>query len=235
MKALRLALLGCACAAVSVANATQYSKLSVITAAKNAGLWDGLKGWIAASGLSDEWQNCAYLSDEYPQFAAVTNAIVSACAATSAQVEAILDAAKDQAVSDVLLRRVYDADMQTDQGRSRWHGRPVETRFDTNAQVKVQVYADGYRYEQPFRSAKPATIDSRVAAAKAKAAREAAEEKRRQARIAMLTTNMTAEVSALMSRNKWPEDLARLYLETELNKLIGTRTVTATITPSGDL
>lgn len=51
------------------------------------------------------------------------------------------------------------------------------------------------------------------------------------ARIALLTTNLTAEVSALMKRKTWPEELARLYLLHELNTLKGTNVVNATISP----
>jgi hypothetical protein len=34
-----------------------------------------------------------------------------------------------------------------------------------------------------------------------------------------------------MAARRWPEDLARLYLQHELNTLIGTNTVTVTIEP----
>ena len=94
------------CVSALVAGATQYSKLALITAAKQAGRWDALKAWIASADLQDEFQNCVYLSDEYPQFAAITNAIVSSGAATSQEVAAILSASKDPAVADALLRRV---------------------------------------------------------------------------------------------------------------------------------
>ena len=51
------------CVSALVAGATQYSKLALITAAKQAGRWDALKAWIASAGLQDEFQNCVYLSD----------------------------------------------------------------------------------------------------------------------------------------------------------------------------
>ena len=62
---------------------------------------------------------------------------------------------------------------------------------------------------------------------------EAAErrERKRQARIAELETNLTFHVSALMKSRRWPENLARLYLQHELNTLIGTNSVTVTIEP----
>ena len=226
------------CVSTLVAGATQYSKLALITAAKQAGRWDALKAWIASAGLQDEFQNCVYLSDEYPQFAAITNAIVSSGAATSQEVAAILSASKDPAVADALLRRVYDKDMGSPDGRVKWHGAVTNTVFDTNALVKVQYHADGYVHRQSFHSAAAMGIGERISAAEMKnrieaqkkAAAEAAA-KRKADRIALLQTNLTAEVSALMKRRKWPEDLATLYLKNELNKLKGTVTVEGTITP----
>ena len=226
------------CVSALVAGATQYSKLALITAAKQAGRWDALKAWIASAGLQDEFQNCVYLSDEYPQFAAITNAIVSSGAATSQEVAAILSASKDPAVADALLRRVYDKDMGSPNGRVKWHGAVTNTVFDTNALVKVQYHADGYVHRQSFHSAAAMGIGERISAAEMKnrleAQKKAAEEaaaKRKADRIALLQTNLTAEVSALMKRRKWPEDLATLYLKNELNKLKGTVTVEGTITP----
>ena len=226
------------CVSALVAGATQYSKLALITAAKQAGRWDALKAWIASAGLQDEFQNCVYLSDEYPQFAAITNAVVSSGAATSQEVEAILSASQDPAVADALLRRVYDKDMGSPNGRVKWHGAVTNTVFDTNALVKVQYHADGYVHRQSFHSAAAMGIGERISAAEMKnrleaqkkAAAEAAA-KRKADRIALLQTNLTAEVSALMKRRKWPEDLATLYLKNELNKLKGTVTVEGTITP----
>lgn len=228
------------CLASMFAGATQYSKLAVITAAKEAGRWDSLKAWIAAAGLTDEFQNCVYLSDEYPQFVAITNAIVSAGAATSQEIVAILSASKDPAVADALLRRVYDADMASDKGRVKWHGAVTNVIFDTNALVKVQIHADGFVYRQPFASARAMGIDERISAAESKVRAEAAakaraeaEAKRKADRIALLQTNLVAEVSKLMVQKKWPEELARLYLQHELNTLIGTVEVSADVKPQG--
>lgn len=237
----KLVFVASVCLAVMLAEATQYSKLALITAAKQAGRWDALKEWIASAGLQDEFQNCVYLSDEYPQFAAITNAIVSSGAATSQEVAAILSASIDPAVADALLRRVYDKDMGSPDGRVKWHGAVTNTVFDTNALVKVQYHADGYVHRQSFRSVAAMGIGERISAAekknrleaKKKAAAEAAA-KRKADRIALLQTNFTAEVSALMKRRKWPEDLATLYMKNELNKLIGTNVVDAVIRPQGE-
>lgn len=226
------------CLASMIAEATQYSKLALITAAKQAGRWADLKGWIVSAGLMDEFQNCVYISDEYPQFAAITNAIVSAGAASAEDVVAMLSASKDPAVADALLRRVYDKDMGSPAGRVKWHGSVTNVVFDTNALVKVQYHADGYVHRQSFSSAAAMGIGERISAAEMKnrieaqkkAAAEAAA-KRKADRIALLQTNLTAEVSALMKRRKWPEDLATLYLKHELNKLMEDKVVDAVIRP----
>lgn len=228
------------CLASMFAGATQYSKLALITAAKQAGRWADLKGWIVSAGLMDEFQNCVYLSDEYPQFTTITNAIVAAGAASSSEISAILKASNDPAVADHLLRRAYDSDMGSESGRKRWHGAVTNTVFDTNALVKVQIHADGYRHTEPYHVARPRSIDERISEAERKARAEAerkaraeAEAKRKADRIALLQTNLVAEASKLMARKKWPEELARLYLLHELNELLGTNVVDAVIVPQG--
>jgi len=218
--------------------ATQYSCLSIITATKKIGKWEALKAWIAAAGLEDEWGKCNYVSDTYPQYTAVTNALVTGGVFTVDEIAGVLSESKDTAVPDDLLHRVYSNDMSNHTGRVKWHGAAANVVFDTNALVKTTYYADGYTFREAFLTKVPPSVQSQLSAAERKvlaerrkaeqAAREAA---RKQARIDLLTTNMTAEVSALMARNDWPEELARLYLQNELNKLVGTRTVDAVVTP----
>lgn len=220
------------------ASAAQYSKLALVMAAKSAGKWGDLKSFIASAGLVDEWQACDYLSDEFPQFTQITNAVVSSGLATAAEVSALLEAARDPAVSDALIGRVYSSDMAKADGRIRWHGKIVSTVFDTNNLVKVQTHEDGYVHRLPFSPSTPGSIESQLTAAERaalaeKRRQEAAERKERLRleRIAELETNLTACVSAVMKSKRWPEDLARLYLQHELNTLIGTNTVTVTIEP----
>ena len=55
--------------------------------------------------------------------------------------------------------------------------------------------------------------------------------KRKADRIAALQTNLVWETQKLMKMKQWPEELARLYLQTELNKLLGTVEITETIRP----
>ena len=220
------------------AEATQYSKLSLITAAKRSGRWDAIKAFIEQSGYAEEWAACSYLSDAYPQFPAITNAVVSAGLGTADEIAALLAASVDPALPDSLVVPMYHREMSNEAGRVRWHGKVARTHFDTNALVKVTWYADGWEFRENFERKSPPSVQSQLSAAEKKAladkrkADEAArKEKIRQDRIALLTTNLTEETSALMARKKWPEELARLYLLQELNELRGTVEVAPTITP----
>ena len=233
----KLMLCALAFAAFSL-SAVQYSKLALIMAAKTAGKWGDFKSFIASAGLTDEWLACDYLSDDFPQFAEITNAVVSSGLATGAEVAALLKAARDPAVSDALITRVYSTDMTKADGRIRWHGKVVSTVFDTNKLEKVQTHEDGYIHRTAFRLSSPDSIESQLSAAERaalaeKRRQEAAErkERKRQARIAELQTNLTACVETVMKSKRWPEDLATLYLKHELNTLVGTNYVTVTVTP----
>ena len=235
MKKLMLCVLTFAAFSLS---AVQYSKLALIMAAKSAGKWGDVKSFIASAGLMDEWHACDYLSDDFPQFAEITNAVVSSGLATAAEVSALLEAAQDPAVSDALIGRVYSSDMAKADGRVRWHGKVVSTVFDTNKLEKVQTHEDGYIHRTAFRLSSPGSIESQLSATERaalaeKRRQEAAErkERKRQARIAELQTNLTACVETVMRSKRWPEDLARLYLQHELNTLIGTNTINVIITP----
>lgn len=149
-------------ASVFHASATQYSKLAIITAAKSAGKWDGLKAWIQKAGYYDEWLVASYLSDEYPQYSAITNAIVSAGVATSAELAGILQASKDTAIPDTVLNARYSRDVASENGRVSWHGKriggPVE---DMERLVQIYTYEDGTKFEIPFTKANPLTVEAR--------------------------------------------------------------------------
>ena len=162
-------------AAVFQVSATQYSKLSIITAAKAAGKWNALKAWIQQAGYYDEWLVASYLSDEYEQYPAITNAIVSAGVCTAQELAAILTASKDTAIPDTLLNGRYKRDVASETGRVSWHGKrvggPVE---DMERLVQIYTYEDGTKFEIPFTKAKPLTMEARFALEqKRKAAAEA--------------------------------------------------------------
>ena len=152
--------------------AAQYSKLGIITAAKQAGKWPELKAWIAASGYEDEWQAAAYFSDDYPAFAAITNTVIATGIATGEEVAAILSAAQDKA-PDALLSVVYNRDVQTETGRVKWHGRRMGQYVigdGADETSLVELYEDGFVWTN---AAKRVTLADPEAAAKAKAAAEA--------------------------------------------------------------
>lgn len=140
-KLLLIAIL-CAFSCVS-ASATQYSKLSIITNAKQRGCWATLKSFIENADLKDEWDCCQYISDGYHQFALVTNALVTSGASTAEDVTYILTNSVDTAVDDVFLRRIYDNDMKSSSGRTRWHGKRLREVVDTNRMTWVTFYEDG--------------------------------------------------------------------------------------------
>lgn len=151
-------------AAVFQASATQYSKLSIIQAAKAAERWDALKAWIQSAGYYDEWLVASYLSDEYAQYPAITNAIVAAGVATTEELSGILAASKDTAIPDTVLNAMYARDVTSESGRVRWHGKrvggPVE---DMQRLVQVYTYEDGTKFEIPFSRALTLTVAERFA------------------------------------------------------------------------
>lgn len=233
----KILLLYTCCLFAVATSATQYSKLSIITAAKSSGKWQAIKSFIAAHDLEDEWQACSYISDDYPAFIAATNAVVLSGIATAEEISAFLDASRDFAVPDKIFARYYASQMSNADERVLWHGNVTSNMFDRSSGTKTTIYADGFVWTQPFRETSARSRKERISEAERKArreesARKAAEaaEKKRLDRIALLTTNLTAEVSALMKRKQWPEDLARLYLLNELNTLT-TNTVNAIIKP----
>ena len=73
----------------------RYSKLKLITAAKEAGKWDALKGWIEAAGIYDEWLVCQYLASDYQGFDAMVGKIVQSGIATLEEVKRLLAASED--------------------------------------------------------------------------------------------------------------------------------------------
>lgn len=143
--------------------ATQFSKLAIITAAKSVGRWDTLKTWIQNAGYYDEWLVASYLSDEYEQYPAITNAIVSSGVCTSQELATILAASKDTAMPDAILNGRYNRDVESESGRVSWHGKRVKVEENTNTLVQTFTYADGTAFSFPFSKAKPMSVAARFA------------------------------------------------------------------------
>ena len=184
----KLATIVLSAALCSAVFAAQYSKPGIITAAKSAGKWDVLKAWIATAGYTDEWQAAAFFSDQYPQFAQITNAVVASGVATAQEVEAILAAARDTA-PDALLAAAYAHDMKTSAGRARWHGGNPVSEYRTNETTRIieraDIYPDGWEYIDPASRRKALTPEE--AAARAASRRTA-----KQARIDALQAQLDA-------------------------------------------
>jgi len=147
----------CLSAPLREASAAQYSKLAIVTTAKQAGKWELVKSWIEQAGLTDEWQAAAYFSDDYPLFADITNRVVSSGVATKAEIDAFLAAARDNS-PDALVANAYAEDMKTENGRAKWHGGKPSYAYSTNeterAIYRIETYPDGFtfsaRASRPF-------------------------------------------------------------------------------------
>lgn len=220
-----------------IAGATQYSKLAIITAAKQRGIWPQMSAFIEQSGFRDEWLACQYLSDDYPQYAAITNGLAAA-GVPSETIRAIISSAEDTSVPDAVFRRMYDREMKTPQGRLKWHGAVVTNIVDTANLKRVQVFEDGYTWTDNFKSVEAMGIEEQISAAEREARRKAAAEQaaklkaeRKAARIAELETNMDELAAKLAKQRDYPFELAKMLLQNELSKLQSTNTVNAVITP----
>lgn len=211
--------------------ATQYSKLSIITASKAVGKWEPIKAWIAAAGFEDEWNACSYLSDEYPGYPAITNAIVHAGIVTEDELGRIIYASRDTAISDAMLSRVFSNDCQTAHGRVKWHGKVVTNIIDEVALIQTQKHEDGFCYVRHFKPVSPQTLEKQLSSTERRLKLKEAALRRKANRIAELQTNMVELATALAKKKDYPYELAEMLLKNELNKLIGTNTVNTIITP----
>ena len=119
----------------------------------------------------------AFFSDQYPQFAQITNAVVASGVATAQEVEAILAAARDTA-PDALLAAAYAHDMKTSAGRARWHGGNPVSEYRTNETTRIieraDIYPDGWEYIDPASRRKALTPEeAAVRAASRRTAKQA--------------------------------------------------------------
>lgn len=99
-----------------------------------------------------------------------------------------------------LMNRKYHRDMQTEGGRTAWHGAKIGQYLMTNTETRViyiaKLYADGYVHHAV---AKPVKVTDPEAAAKARA--EAAA-KAEAVRAAWEAANLPPELAALRQRQR---------------------------------
>lgn len=175
MKTITRLVLASLIASVSIAaTATQYSKLSIITEAKALGKWAPLKEWIQQSGYYDEWLVCQYLSDEHPAVPALTNALVTSGVLNAQELGTILAKSKDTSIPDSVLVGRYSRDVQSESGRTAWHGKRINWKEDVATLTITETYEDGTKFVTPFEVKKPQSAQVRLAL-KAKADKEAQE------------------------------------------------------------
>ena len=146
-----------------VATATQYSKLKIITAAKELQRWDGLKAWIQQSGYYDEWLVCKYLSDEHPAVPVLTNALVSSGILTAQELGTILNKSKDTSIPEAVLIGKYTRDVKSERGRVAWHGKRTDWKEDVDTLTVTEIYEDGTKFISSFEIVKPQSTESRLA------------------------------------------------------------------------
>lgn len=141
--------------------------------------------------------------------------------------------AESMAVGLDRLDRWYQANQTNQKYREDLNGKCLSVVTDTNALTKTFTYENGTVYVEKLSRKMPPALEERLTAAERKAKREAAEAKRKADRIAVLEDpeRLKAETEALVKAKGYPEELARLLLQHELNQLRGPITVTATITP----
>lgn len=141
--------------------------------------------------------------------------------------------AESMAVGLDRLDRWYQANQEQQKFREQLNGKCLSVVTDTNALTKTFTYENGTVYVEKLARKTPRPLEERLTAAERKAKRDASEAKRKADRIAVLEDpeKFKAETEALMKTKGYPEELARLLLQHELNQLKGPVTVTATITP----
>ena len=181
-----------------VATATQYSKLKIITAAKELQRWDGLKAWIQQSGYYDEWLVCQYLSDEHPAVPVLTNALVSSGILTAQELGTILNKSKDTSIPDAVLIGKYTRDVKSERGRVAWHGKRTDWKEDVNTLTVTEIYEDGTKFISSFEIVKPQSTESRLAL-QAKKDKEAQEKRLAQLPPGLQEVERRRQVNASMT------------------------------------
>lgn len=141
--------------------------------------------------------------------------------------------AESMAVGLDRLDRWYQANQEQQKFREQLNGKCLSVVTDTNALTKTFTYENGTVYVEKLARKTPRPLEERLTAAERKAKRDAAEAKRKADRIAVLEDpeKFKAETEALMKTKGYPEELARLLLQHELNQLKGPVIVNATIMP----
>ena len=190
-----------AAAVTAHAAPTHYSKLGIVTAARQMGKLGEMNAWIKAAGYWDEWLACQVFRDDYPGFADITNAIAWSGLATGAEIAAVLEAAKVESETDRLRALV-----ESDKGlRERYHGGRIGQYILTNETgriIRVDLYADGNAWTNGYTYGVSPLLDPEAhAKAIAEAAARKAEERER-VQAAWEAANLPPDLAALRARQR---------------------------------
>lgn len=173
-----------------------YSKLGIVQAARQMGRLDAMNAWIQNAGYWDEWLACQVFSDDYPGFAAITNAVVATGLATADEIAAVLAASRVEAQTE-RLRAMVEGDKNL---RERYHGGRIGQYVLENEAgrlIRVDLYGDGTVWTNGTTGAR--RYRDPEGAAKA-AARQAEENERNRA--AWDAANLPPDLAALRARQR---------------------------------
>jgi hypothetical protein len=190
-----------AAAVTAHAAPTHYSKLGIVTAARKLGRLDAMNNWIQQAGYWNEWLACQVFRDDYPGFADISNAVVASGLATSAEVSAVLEAARVESETDRLRAMV-----ESDKGlREKYHGGRIGQYILTNETgriIRVDLYADATVWTNGYTYGVSPLLDPEAQAkAIAEAAARKAEERER-VQAAWEAANLPPDLAALRARQR---------------------------------
>ncbi len=198
-----IALLLIAASLAANAAPARYSKLGIVTAARQMGRLEAMNQFIQQAGYWDEWLACQVFSDDYAGFSTITNAVVASGLATGAEIAGILESAR--IVNDSARIEALIAVVEGDKGlRERFHGGRIGQYILTNEvgrTIRVDLYMDGECWtngvaERP-RYFDPEAQKKAIAEAAAKAAEE-----RERIQAAWEAANLPPDLAALRAAQR---------------------------------
>ena len=180
---------------------THYSKLGIVTAARKMGRLDAMMAFIQQAGYWNEWLACQVFSDDYEGFDAITNAVVAAGLATSAEISAVLESARVENEAE-RLRALVESDKNL---REKYHGGRIGEYVLTNDVgriIKVDLYADGNAWTNGYTYGINPLLDPEARAkAIAEAVAKAAEERER-VQAAWEAAHLPPDLAALRAKQR---------------------------------
>ncbi|MBR3086330.1 MAG: hypothetical protein IKH04_08000 [Kiritimatiellae bacterium] len=174
-----------------------YSKLGIVTAARQMGKLEAMNTWIQNAGYWDEWLACQVFSDDYPGFAAITNAVVASGLATAEEIAAVLVASSVEATTERIVLMI-EGDRNL---REKYHGGRIGQYIVENEEgrlIRVDLYADSSVWTNGHTIAGRILEDPEAEAKRL--ARLAAERERMQA--AWDAANLPPDLAALRARQR---------------------------------